>query len=300
MTLDARARKSAEIVQETNFGVLPSDPTMLGWGGYAKPISIKQTPTMEKNSYLKGVDSTNRMLATKTDKVSEELSASITAKPTSLEMLPFILGGTDTSDFTAGDDVKTFSIGTVVGDEYEVFGGAIFNKMQYKFEGEKGGEFTAEMKIAGSNGIVGTDYINAGSHAGDPSGDILKLSDVTNVLYDGASLKSQGGSLESLMFGVEVPAEPIKDNSATWDSNIAGWNVGQMNLSIELGVSLDDLTIAKDILDGLDHTLSFQLDGKTFSYSDFKLEGEFDKNLDPEDLLGTTLKATNIQSLSIT
>jgi len=296
--LDSRVRKSAEIVPETTFATLPSNPIMLGWGGYANPIVIKTTPTIEKNPYLKGVSSSNRMLSTKTDKISEAFSATVTAKPTSLAMLPFILGGSSHTDYTVGDNILSYSIGCAVNDEYEVFHGGSPSKVEYKFAGEAGGEMTAEFKLANMTAASDIDYIGTGSHAADPSGDILKMADISSVTYDNSAFSAVGVNMESITFGVEIPTDPVKNVGVGYNSNIGNWKLGQMNIYIEAEFTLDDLTIGSHVRAGASHKLEFTLAGKTLTFSDLVWENEFEESFDPEDVLGSTFKASNL-SLSI-
>ena len=42
MVLDGSAEKSIEIVEETAFGAMPANPTMLGLGGYPTKVWSRQ------------------------------------------------------------------------------------------------------------------------------------------------------------------------------------------------------------------------------------------------------------------
>lgn len=294
MVLDGTATKSVEFVEEDEFGVFPTDPTMLGLGGYVHPASIKKTPVVENFPYLKSPDSDNRLQSMKTVKVSEAYEVELTYKPIDWSFLPYVLGADDPSTFSIGDNKYGIALGVVVGSEYEKLLGGCISSFECTVEEEKTAECKVKMLFAGTSGVESSDYVGAGSHASDPTGDPLVWEDITGVQVDAADLSTLNASMESLKFGIEYDAKPVKDIGSTFASNIGGWSYGQRNIYSELGVSLDALDLSAEVLDGADHTMSFTALSKTLTFSKMKFESDFEEELAADDVLGTTLKASYV------
>jgi len=294
MTLDGTAPKSAEFVTESTFGTFPANPTLLGFGGYTNPVKIKKKIITDKFAYLKGSAGTNRLQSTKTQKTSEAFEASVEIRPTSWSILPYVLCAPSATTYAIGDTVYDVALGVRLGNQYEKLVGGCFNKYEISMEPEKAAVATLSGMFAGRGAFSATDYIGSGSRAPDPTGDALKFEDLKNVVYDSAAFSTNNASLESLKFGIEYSAKPIKDISSTLPSKIGAWAYGQRNISLELGLTLDDVDMAADMLGGSAHTFAFTGLSKTFTYSNIIWEGDWEENLDADDIVGMTLKATNV------
>lgn len=290
MVLDASAEKSIELADEIAFGTFPTDPTMEGWGGYANPASIKKTVITEDIPYLKGVSGTNRLQSTEVVKTSEAFAVDIEVRPVDWSLLPRILRGATKTTYAIGDTSYYMSFGARVGDEYETITGACFQKYECEISEDK----TIIQKISALAAKVSgftTTYIGAGAHAADPSGSVLKYGDLASVQYDSAALSTNNAYVDNIKWGVEYPVTPVKDLSSSFDSNIAGWKFGQRNITLELGLSLDEMDLAADMLAGAAHTFNYTVGGKTFTFSNIHWKGDWDQKLDADDLLGMELKA---------
>lgn len=294
MTLDSSAPKSAEFVVEPSFGTFPTNPAMQGFGGYANPAKIKKKIITDKFAYLKGASGTNRLQATKTQKTSEAFEASIEIRHTDWSILPYILCAPSVDTYAIGDTVHDVALGVRLGDQYEKLVGGCFNKYEIALEPEKVGVATLSAMFAGRVPFSASDYIGTGSHATDPSGDAVKFEDLTGIQYDSAAFSAKSASLESLKFGIEYPVKAIKDISSLLASKIGAWAFGQRNISLELGLSLDDVDLAADMLGGTAHTFTFEGLSKTFTFSNIIWEGDWEESLDADDIVGMTLKATNV------
>lgn len=294
MVLDGSASKSIEMVAESTFNTFPTNPTMLGFGGYANPVSIKKTTVTDKFPYLKGATGTNKLQATKTQKVSEAFAIDVELRPTSWSILPYVLCAANATTYAIGDTVHDLAFGVKIGSEYEKITGACLSKYEISMEEEKTAVAKLTAMAAATSGFSGTDYIGTGAHAADPSGAALKFGDLSSITYDSAALSTEDAHLDSVKFGIENKVTPIKDLSSTATSKIAAWGFGQRNISLELGLSLDAMDLAADMLAGSAHTFAFTALSKTFTFSNIIWDGDFDQKLDADDILGMTLKASNV------
>ena len=295
MVYDGSAKKVAEFIAEDSFGSLPADPDFVNFGGYVNTVSIKKTMVPVKIPYLKDDDDTNRLQSTKTQKVSEAFAATVTMNPTDWSVLPYILCAADAATYAIGDNIFDIGMGVIVGSDYELLSGGCLNKYECTIASESLAEATLEGMFASSTGISGTDYVTgAGTHASTPSGDAIKFGDLSDILYDAATTTANGIFIDSVKFGIEYTTNPVKDAGSENESGTAAWNYGQRNISLELNMTLDDLTVAPDILDGSGHTFAFTAGGKTMTFSNIVWEGDWDEELNPDDVIAMPLSATNV------
>lgn len=294
MVLDGSVAKSIEFVEESTFNSFPSNPTMLGFGGYANPVSIKKTTVTDKFPYLKGAGGSNRLQATKVEKVSEAFALDLELRPTDWSILPYVLKAVNSTTYAIGDTNYDLAFGVKIGSEYEKITGGALQKYEISIEEEKTAVAKLSALAAATSGFSGTDYIGTGAHAADPSGDPLKFGDLSSILYDSAALSTENAHLDSLKFGIEYKVEPVRDLSASAESKIAAWSYGQRNISLELGLSIDAMDLAADMLGGSAHTFAFTGLSKTFTFSNIIWDGDWDQKLDADDIIGMTLKASNV------
>lgn len=295
MVYDGSVKKVAEFIEEASFGTLPSDPDFVNFGGYVNNASVKKTMVPAKIPYLKDDDDTNRLQSTKTQKVSEAFAATVAMNPVDWSILPYILRGANATTYAIGDTPYDIAMGIIVDDQYEQLGGGCWNKYECTIASESVAEATLEGMFAKSTGISGDDYVTgAGTHASTPTGDAIKFGDLATVLYDAATTSANGMTIDSVKFGIEYPVDPIKDVGSANNSNTAAWRFGQRNISLELNATLEDMTVAPDILDGAAHTFSFAAGSKTLTFSNIMWEGDWEEELDPEDVIAMPLSATNV------
>lgn len=295
MVYDGSAKKVAEFIEESAFGTLPSDPDFVNFGGYVSNATVKKTMVPVKIPYLKDDDDTNRLQSTKTQKVSEAFATTITMNPIDWSVLPYVLRGATAATYAIGDTAYDIALGVIVGDQYESLGGGCFNKYECTIASESVAEATLEGMFAKSVGISASDYVTGtGSHASTPTGDAIKFGDLSSILYDAATTSANGITIDSVGFGVEYAVDPVKDVGSANASNTAGWAFGQRNISLNLNLTLEDMTVAPDILDGSAHTFAFTAATKTFTFSNILWEGDWDEGLDPDDVIAMPLSATNV------
>lgn len=293
MVLDGSAEKSVELIEEVTFGTFPTDPTMLGIGGYPVKVTNKKTVRLENFPYLKEVAGTNRAQSTKVSKVGEAYGVNIEMKPTGWDIWSYLLGGVVATP-AISDTVKKISMGNKVGSaEYEKFTGGIVQKIECEIEHDKAATQTVDMLFVESDGITGADYIGTGAHAAVASGTPLDAPGVTSVLYDAAALSVVEAKLEYIKFSGEYTITPVPDITTSWDSRIGGWGRGQRNITLEIGLTLDALTdVQTDMFDGAAHTFAFTALGKTLSFSNLIWGGDWEQDLDPDDMVVMPLKAS--------
>jgi hypothetical protein len=300
MTYDGSTKKVVEFVEESSFGTIPADPTFENFGAYINNASVKKTMVPVKIPYLKDDSEADRLQSTKTQKVSEAFASTITMNPTDWSILPYILCAPDSTTYEIGDNIFDLGLGIIVDDQYELLGGGCWNKYECTIASESVAEATLEGMYAKSTGISGTDYVTGtGTHASTPSGDAIKFGDLSSVQYDSADTTTNGITIDSITFGVEYSTNPVKDVGSSLESNTAAWSFGQRNISLSLNMTLDDMTVAPDILDGAGHDFEFAVGGKTLAFSNIFWEGDWDEALDPDDLIAMPLSATNVD-LTIT
>jgi hypothetical protein len=295
MVYDGSVKKVGEFIEEATFGSLPSDPDFVNFGGYVNNLSVKKTMVPAKIPYLKDDDDTNRLQSTKTQKVSEAFAATVTMNPVDWSILPYVLCAANATTYAIGDNVFDIGLGVIVDDQYEQLGGGCWNKYECTIASESVAEATLEGMFAKTTGISGSDYVTgAGTHASTPTGDAIKFGDLSSVLYDAATTSANGITIDSVKFGIEYAATPIKDVGSANESNTAAWAYGQRNINLELSMTLETMAAAPDILDGSAHTFAFAAGGKTFTFSNIFWEGDWDEALDPDDVIAMPLSATNV------
>jgi hypothetical protein len=291
--LDGSATKAVEFVPESLFGDMPTNPTMLGFGGYVTSARIKNKKVNEKIPYLKGASGTNRMNSTKTVKVGEAHSVTLGIKPTSLSLLPYVLCAASPSTYAIGDTEYPISIGQRLGTKYRELNGCMLYKYEMEFVKDKTASLTVEANVANC-GAFTTTYIGSGSHAADPSGTPIRYSDVTDVTYKSSSFGDENAALNGFKWGVEYPITGIPDITSSNDSNIGSWALGQRNVYLSLDADLSDTDLAADLLADDSFEFEFTVAGKTLTFSDIAWgDSEWAADLTAEDLCGITLDASH-------
>ena len=293
MVLDATAAKSIEFVDETTFGTFPTNPTMLGFGGYVTKASIKETTVTEKIPYLLDASGTNHLQATKTVKVSEAFEVSLEIHPTDWSMLPRALMAASSSTYAIGDTAYPISFGENVGGEYQTITGGQISKYECTIEKDKTIVQTLTVPCIAVSGFT-TTYIGTGSYAAAPSGTALKYGDLSSITYDSSGVSSEEAFLDSVKWGIDYSLSPIADLSSSVNSNIGSWAASPRNIYLECEFTPEAMNLAADMLGGTAHTLVFTVGGKTFTFSNIIWEGDWDQTLTKDDVLGMAFKASNV------
>lgn len=295
MVYDGKAVKAVELVSETVFGTFPTDPTMLGLGGYVKPATIKTSIITEKIPFLKGVDDTNRLQSTHTQKVSEAYAATFEMKPIDWSILPYVLCAATPTTYAIGDTIHNVGLGIRVGDDYQTAVGGIINSYACTLEPDVTAVATVGAMFADVSAPTPTDYIGGGSHAASVTGNALTFEALTGILYDAALPSVAGMKINSIGFGVEYSkTDAVKDVEAITPGNVGAWALGQRNINLTLNTTVEDVDVVGELVGGAAHTFEFAGAGKTLTFSNIIWEGDWDMALDADDVIGMPLTATNV------
>ena len=297
MVIDSSKLKYAEWLEEASFATKPTDGTWKHFGGRILDATFNGGSTIEEYDYLPGASATDPLGSKDSVKVGEEMSASLTINPVDWSLLPVVLSADSIDSYTPGDTKNYISVGMLADSELGVMSGGAISSYQFTCNQGERAEVSVDIQGATFDGWSETDYIGTGSHSSVPSG-IWVWDDISSITYDSSPLSSMGMILDSIAFTIEQPVEPVPDLSSSLNSGIADWDYGTRNISVELGVSLTDMSIDTDIFTGDDHTLGFTLGSKTLAFSGIKWTPP-DRNLSAADKLGMTLTSSNATSISI-
>lgn len=293
MVLDASAIKAIEFVDEGTFGSFPTNPTMVGFGGYVTNSTIKETVVTEKIPYLLDASGTNQLQATKTVKASEAFEVEVDIHPTDWSILPRALMAASSTTYAIGDTAYPISFGERVGDEYQTITGGQISKYECTIEKDKTIVEKITAPCIAANGFT-TTYIGTGAHAAAPTGTALKYGDLTSVTYDSSGVSNENAFLDSVKWGIDYSLSPISDLSSTANSNIGAWAASPRNIDLECEFTPEAMDLATDLLSGTAHTLAYTVGTKTFTFSNIIWEGDWTQNLAKDDVLGMSFKASNV------
>lgn len=297
MVIDSSKLKYAEWLEEATFATAPTDGTWKQMSGRILDASFKGGATIDDYSYLPGASASDPLGSSDAEKVGEEMSVAVTLNPTDWTLLPVILSADTISSYTPGDTKNYISIGMLADTEFGVMSGGVMSNYQFSCNFGERAEVSADIQGAKFGGWT-TDYIGTGSHSTVPSG-IFVWDDLSSITYDSGALSTDGLILDSLKFTIEQPVDPVGDLSSALDSGIADWDYSTRKISVELGVSLTDMTIDTDIFAGADHTFAFTAMSKTLTFSNIKWANAPDRKLSAADKLGMTLSSSSSVQLAI-
>ena len=251
------------------MGNTPDNPEMSAFPGELIDFEIDGGPEFDSYKVLKGPTDTDPLSCGKTVKTAEKPhTVKITLKATAMSLIPYVIMASSTSTYTPGTTQHPVTIGAMIGSEYCLVKGCVLANHEINFKDRKSvAELTLEF-LGVERTDWGSDYVGSGSHASVVTAEPLHLSDVTNILYDSSALSAVGLILDSLKFGIKNNVEEVRDGSASVASQISSWNYTGREISIELGCTLTDMTIADEVLAGdNDHTVKFTVSGKTYTIS---------------------------------
>ncbi|RLG22212.1 hypothetical protein DRN72_02555, partial [Methanosarcinales archaeon] len=181
-----RGNQPVEYVDETTFGVFPTEPVMQWFG-----LVERFTPTIRTQTgdirYLRA--SGEEALESLTiEKTGQEIELAMSIKPNDLTWwATHVLGSASGTD----DDLPSISIGHIVDvggtDHFGKYAGCVVKSATLTFrEGEVA---TLDVTMIGADyaGYTTSDYVGAGSHA-SPSTSVLKWDDITSLTLGGEAI----------------------------------------------------------------------------------------------------------------
>jgi len=313
-----------EFVDETTFGVIPTDPTM-SYIGVVESANIADNPTITSKRFLPQEAYTDtvgnvRTSAYKHQKTASEISVDLVYYPKSIwsGFLPYALGNptlTGGSAVTgAVDDIgDSFTLAgyALSSSKYLVYSGGYVESLSIEIPKDDMIKCSATLGFANSGINVGgptyantanplaTTYIGTGSHAEEPVGDILVFDDVTASTLTPDLGSAVDDILESLTINITNNVEWIKELGCGFSTGNSAAQILGRDITLGIELTYDDLDMYSDIFTGKDFTYSMTLDGYVFTFGGFKFP-EYPLNLSPEELLGETIESTQVTNIQIT
>lgn len=324
MTQNAGWSGMLEMVDETKYGVLPTNPEM-EYIGVITSGSINDKPIIESGRFLPQVDYTDTVGQTRTSayyhqKTISEITVDVEYHPKSIEdgFLMYALGNPTLSAGSAVtgavDGLGTsFSVGSKIlsSPKYLVYSGGYIQdfSLDVAKDGLANCSATAMFANAGvnvgsptytnTNNPMTTDYVGTGSHASATTGDILTFSDITT-----STLTPSGGSatddiVESISLSISNSIRWIKDIGGGFSTKILSAALLGRDITIGLELAYDELALYNSIYSGKKFDYSMTFDGYLFEFGGFVFP-EYPVSMNPEELLGETIESTQATSFKIT
>lgn len=275
-----------EYVEETNFGQTPTDPSM-SWIGAVNTWSVTDGVESSTVRYLPANGSTNKLEKLQNVKVSEAISAEATYHPQDLSFLKYWLGGAG----SLSDDITPISVGEIDEEngQYRTITGMVGEEMTLTIEEDSVAEVTGFFIGANAGDWSSTDYVGAGSHATEDTTEPFTYNDLGNVTLGGSAL---GDAIESLVVTVSNDLTVVKDPDSSLDSHIVAIVPTSREITTELTLTYDDMSMAKTVRDYTKQDLAFDFPDsgtpKTWTVADTAFP-EMPYEFSPEDLIGDTL-----------
>lgn len=326
MTQNSGWTGMVETIDETEFGVFPSDPAM-AYIGVVDGTTINDKAIINsmrylpQDAYASDTNGYTRSSAYLHKKVSSEIGIEISYIPKGVESgfflhalgKPVLVAGSAKTGATDGLGASFSLAGyATAAPEYFVYTGGYVEDFTMEIPKDDFVKCSATLGFANSgsmakagkvytntNNMLSSDYIGSGSHAADSIADALTFESVTASV-----LTPNGGSavtdiVNSISIKVTNNLEWIKDLGSpfTTGRSAAVLNGRDITLSIEL--TYDDLNLYEDIFGGKDFTYEMTLDGYDFEFGGFKFP-EYPIDLNPEELIGETIESTQVTNIKIT
>lgn len=276
-----------EYVEETDFATEEPDAAY-NWFGLVTSHSVTQGVESENVRYLPADGANDKLETVQNVKVSEAYSAEMTWSLQTLDELSYFTGTTgDTSD-----DIDSIQIGEQNEDsgEFRRLLGCVGEELTLTIEEDGVVEVTASFVAADATNWSETDYVDtAGSHASANTSEPSTYDDLSSVQLGGSGL---GDSIESLTLTISNNLTTVKDPDAGRDTQIAAIVPTSREISVELALTYDDMSMADTVRSYTAENLTFDLDTtsgtNSFTVNDVQFP-EMPYEFAPDDLVGDTV-----------
>ena len=324
MTQNAGWSGMLEMVDETEYGVLPTNPEM-EYIGVITSGSINDKPIIESGRFLPQVDYTDTIGQTSTSayyhqKTTSEITIETDYNPKSVEegFLFYALGNPTLS---AGNAVTgavdglgtSFSVGSKIlsSPKYLVYSGGYVQDFSLDVARDGLVNCSATTMYANAGVNVGSptytntanpmssDYIGTGSHASTTAGDILAFSDITSSTLTPALGSAADDIVESISVSISNNIRWIKDLGGGFTTKVTNAALLGRDITVGLELAYDELALYNSIYSGKKFDNSMTLDGYLFEFGGFVFP-EYPVSMNPEELLGETIESTQATSFKIT
>lgn len=302
VTLDTRACRWCEYVDESTTGTFPTNPTMIGFPGIITEFEPTFDPVLDDYKALNGPTCTTPREHGRSDKVAEDLSFGVSFKPTAPTLIPYVLMGSTTTTYAIGTTPHYVSIGMYIGSDYATMNGCLLEELQYKFSARtKDAEATAKFNPLNFSGWGATDYKGTGTHAAAVTDAPYNFGSISSITIESGTFEASNMILNSLAFGFKNDIEAIENVGGAFSSKNSIHSIGDLEKTLELGVTFLDAEVYDVLRAGTAFDVGFTLGGKAFAYTDVEFDKLGSAKVTPADTLGATLKIKpTVGTLTIT
>lgn len=287
-----------EYLEETNFATEVDEGDYL-WFGLVNSWNVTQGVEAETVRYLPDDSSSNKLETLQNVKVSEAFEAELTYNPQDLTLLQYFTGAVGSTS----DDLNSLQVGEQdeTNGEYRRLLGCVGEEFTLEISEDSVAEATASFISADATNWSATDYTadvdsdgTSGTHATEDTSEPFTYGDLGNLQLGGTDLPD---AVETLTLTISNDLEIVKDPNAARDSNIAALVPTSREISVELALTYDDMSMAQTVRNYTPQDLNFDLDTTTFTVSNVAFP-EFPYEMSPTDLIGDTVTSDPAEGLS--
>ena len=288
-----RGNQPVEYVDETTFGVFPTEPVMQWFG-----LVERFTPTIRTQTgdirYLRA--SGEEALESLTiEKTGQEIELAMSIKPNDLTWWAVhVLGSAGGTD----DSLPSMSVGHVVDvggtNHYGLYRGCVVRSATLTFREDDVASLDFTLVGADFSGYSDTDYIGTGSHA-SPSTSVLKWDDITSLTLGGEAISDY---VREFSIRVDYELKAVKDVDAATSTKIVGLVPTKRDIVVGLTMDFASLDMLSDITSLTKRELVASVGDETIAVEEVAFP-YFDGDFTPDDLVETTLESLPCKSISI-
>ena len=294
-TTTIQGAQPVEYVEESTFAQAPTDPSM-SWVGLVTEAAVTVTPVEEVVRYLPDNDDAVDLQTLTAEKVSEMYNVELTYHPQDEAFYPYFLGG----DGTLESDLTSVAMGfqDTNNGEYQQLLGCVGEELEITIEEDSIAEVSASFLAASSDGDWdSTDYVASGSHATENTAEPYSYDDLGSVQWGGSSI---GDAIESLTVTVSNDLTVVKDPDSNLDSHIDSIVPTSREITTELALTYDDMSMVDDIRSFTKDDLGFNFPTSTSWTVNNVAFPEAPYTFGPEDLVGDSVSSVACDGLSYT
>lgn len=285
-----------EYVEETAFATAETDPSM-NWPGLV--TSFNPTVVVEDQvvKYLPDHSSAVDLQTLTVEKVSEMHTIDMTYHPQDLTLFQYFMGGSG----SLGSDLTSIEIGqadyTASSTEYQAWLGVVGEELTLTIDQDSVAEVQCSFLATDVDGDWDTnDYIGKGSHASEDTTAPLSYDDLGSVQWGGSAL---GDAIETLTLTISNDLTVVKDPDATNNAHISGIVADDREITVELALTYDDMSIADTVrsFQKQDLTFDFGPSSESWTVTDAAFP-ELPYEMTPEDLIGDSVTSEPVPDLA--
>lgn len=286
-----------EYIEETSgdFATEQGSTSSWNWPGLVSSWSVTQGVESQTVRYLPETGATNKLETLQNVKVSEAYEVEATINPQDFSLFQYFTG----TDGDTSDDLTSLQWGEQEDSngEYRRLLGAVGEELTLEISEDSVAEATASFIVADATDWSTSDYVdtaNGGAHATEDTTEPFTYGDLGNLTYGGSQLPD---AVETLTLTISNDLEVVKDPNAARESNIAAIVPTSRELSVELALTYDDMSMAQEVRSYTPQDLAFDVDTVSFTVNDVAFP-EFPYEMSATDLIGDTVTSDPASGLS--